>query len=116
MTARFASYPISGTAKGMDCSYFIYEAIGSAVGFNRISYQTTYTMLNSPYYQKININRMKPGDIFLSSAHVMMYVGMDNGNYAVFKADANVSKCIYQIYSKNTVSKYNCYRYMGFSD
>lgn len=49
-------------------------------------------MLNSPYYQKININRMKPGDIFLSSAHVMMYVGMDNGNYAVFEADANVSK------------------------
>lgn len=116
MTARFANYPVSGTAKGMDCSYFIYKAIGSAVGFNQISYQTTYTMLNSPYYQKININRMKPGDIFLSSAHVMMYVGMDNGNYAVFEADANESKCIYQIYSKNTISTYNCYRYTGFSD
>lgn len=116
MTARFGNYPVLGTAKGIDCSYFIYVAIGSAVGFNRISYQTTYAMLNSTCYQKINIADMKPGDIFLSSGHVMMYAGKDAGNYAVFEADANESKCMYKIYSKNAVSKYGCYRYTGFND
>lgn len=116
MTARFGNYPVSGTAKGMDCSYFIYEAIGSAVGFEKISYQTTYVMLNSPYYQKIDRKSMKPGDIFLSSEHVMMYAGMDNGKYAVFEADANESRCVYKLYSEAAVRKYGCYRYTGFRD
>ena len=116
MTARFGNYPVSGTAKGMDCSYFIYEAIGSAVGFNQISYQTTYAMLNSAYYHKIERSSIKPGDIFLSSEHVMMYVGMDNGKYAVFEADANESRCVYKTYSENAVRKYGCYKYTGFCD
>lgn len=116
MTAGFGNYPVSGTAKGMDCSYFIYEAIGSAVGFDKISYQTTYVMLNSPYYQKIDRKSMKPGDIFLSSEHVMMYAGMDNEKYAVFEADANESRCVYKLYSEAAVRKYGCYRYTGFRD
>ena len=39
-----------------------------------------------------------------------------SGNIDSFIRTDNPSKCIYQIYSKNTISTYNCYRYTGFSD
>ncbi len=116
MTARFSNYPVKGTAKGMDCSYFVYEAIKSAVGSGRISYQVTGTMMKSSYYKKIARSRMKPGDIFLSTGHVMMYVGKVGNQYAVFEADAEDSKCSYNVYSENYIKRYGCYKYTGFSD
>lgn len=116
MTARCPGYPVSGTAKGMDCSYFVYEAIKSAVGSGRISYQVTSTMLSSSYYKKIARSNMKPGDIFLTKGHVMMYVGKVGSKYAVFEADADDSKCSYNVYSEGYMNGYGCYKYTGFSD
>lgn len=116
MTKRYSNYPVSGTAKGIDCSYFVYEAIKGAVGSSNIKYQTTSEMLNSRYYKKINRGNMKPGDVFLKSGHVMMYVGMSGNRYAVFEADANDSKCSYNTYSSSNLSSYGSYRYVGFSD
>jgi cell wall-associated NlpC family hydrolase len=116
MTGRYNSYPLTGTAKGIDCSYFIYQAIGSAVNFRNISYQTTSTMLNSSYYKKISLSQMKPGDLFLKKGHVMMYVGKVQNKYAVFEADAGDSKCSYNLYSSSYISSYGCYKYKGFSD
>lgn len=116
MTAKFPGYPVSGTAKGIDCSYFIYEAIKSAMGPGRISYQVTSTMMRSQYYRKIALSSMRPGDIFLSSGHVMMFVGKSGGRYAVFEADADDSKCSYNIYPENYIKRYGCYKYTGFSD
>ncbi len=116
MTGRFGSYPVSGTAKGIDCSHFVYQAIGSAVGFDKISYQPTGMMAGGLYYKKISLGKMKPGDIFLSSGHAMMYVGKTGGQYAVFEASSVESKCAYHVYGIDYIRTYGCYRYKGFRD
>lgn len=117
MTGRMSGYPVSGTARGIDCSYFVYEAIKSAVGSGRISYERTSKMLNSGTYKKISLSSMKPGDLFLKSGHVMMYVGLSGSRYAVFEADAGDSKCSYNTYTQSyIINNYKCYRYKGFND
>lgn len=116
MTGKYYSHGKSTTANGIDCSYFVYSAFKYAVPSYGLSYQTTGTMLNSRYYRKINLNDMKPGDIFLKSGHVMMYVGRSGNSYAVFEADAGDSKCSYNVYSYNTIKGYQYYRFRGFND
>ena len=59
---------------------------------------------------------MKPGDIFLKSGHVMMYVGKSGNKYAVFEANASAFKCSYHLYSYSTISNYKYYRFKGFND
>lgn len=96
--------------------YRAYTAFNYAVPSYHLKYQTTGTMLNSQDYRKIDLSSMKPGDIFLKSGHVMMYVGRSEGGYAVFEADANDSKCSYNVYSYRTIKGYGCYRLKGFKD
>ena len=116
MSATYYSHGKETTARGIDCSYFVYLAIREAVGPSNISYQTTATMLNSTtYYEKLTgISDMIPGDLFLTNGHVMMYVGRSGSKYAVFEADADDSKCSYNEYDSSSLSSYGCYRYKGF--
>lgn len=117
MTGRFAANPKAGTAKGIDCSYFVYQALGSAVGFDNIQYQVTSTMQNSRYYKKIKWSKMKPGDVLVSSSHTMLYVGTIGDSYAIFEASSYESKCSYKVYPKSYVTaNYGCYKFVGFSD
>ena len=116
MTGVYYSHRKNTTANGIDCSYFVYTAFNYAVPSYHLKYQTTGSMLNSRDYRKIDLSSMKPGDIFLKSGHVMMYVGRSEGDYAVFEADANDSKCSYNVYSYRTIKRYGCYRFKGFKD
>ena len=117
MTAKFGSNPKAGTAKGIDCSYFVYQALGSAVGFDKIEYQMTTTMQNSRYYKKIKWGKIKPGDVLISPQHTMLYVGTVGDGYAIFEASSYGSKCSYKVYPKEYVtSNYACYKFTGFSD
>ena len=117
MPAKFGTNPKAGTAKGIDCSYFVYQALGSAVGFDKIEYQVTTTMQNSRYYKKIKWGKIKPGDVLISPQHTMLYVGTVGSNYAIFEASSYESKCSYKVYPKEYVtSSYSCYKFKGFSD
>lgn len=117
MTGRFGSNPKPGTAKGIDCSYFVYQALGSAVGFDKIQYQVTSTMQDSRYYKKIKWSKMKPGDVLINTGHTMLYVGTIGDSYAIFEASSYESKCSYKVYPKSYVTaNYGCYRFAGFSD
>lgn len=117
MTAKFGNSPKAGTAKGIDCSYFVYQALGSAVGFDKIEYQMTTTMQNSKYYKKIKWGKIKPGDVLISPQHTMLYVGNVGDGYAIFEASSYESKCSYKVYPKEYVtSNYECYKFRGFSD
>lgn len=109
------SHKKTTTAHGMDCSYFVYLAMKAGVG-DKVKYQPTSTMLNQSIYTKIKRENMKPGDIFLKSGHVMLYVGKSGGNYAVFEATANGSKCAYNVYSTSALSSYGSYRCRYFND
>ena len=115
MTGSFYSDAKDTTKHGVDCSYFVYSAIGSAVGFQGFNYQATADMLNSSYYTKLKYKEeMLPGDLFLKNGHVMMFVGKSGSSYAVFEADANDSKCSYNVYSENALRSYYPYRFNGF--
>lgn len=117
MTAKFAQNPKAGTAKGIDCSYFVYQALGSAVGFDKIEYQVTTTMQQSKLYKKIKWNNIKPGDVLVNSNHTMLYVGTSGNYYGIFEASSYESKCSYKLYPKEYVtSNYDCYKFKGFSD
>lgn len=107
----------STTAHGVDCSYFVYLAFKAANTNYSFQYQATSSMLNSRYYSKKSLGTIKPADIALKNGHVMLYVGKTaNGNYAFFEADADDSKCSYNVYSKNYLKSYNIYRFNGFPD
>ena len=121
MTGTYSAYNNGNTtAKGSDCSYFVYLAI-KAANAGAVEYETTYTIKNSSkYYTKISWDALKPGDIFNANGsgqnHAMMFVGMSGSKYAVFECDAGDSKCSYNTYSKSwlTSNGYNCYRFNGF--
>ena len=112
MTGRLDSYPASGTAKGIDCSRFVFYAI-KAAGYTG-DYENTNSMLNSSYWTKISKSSMEPGDVFLKSGHVMMYVGMAGSKYAIFEATAEGSKTRYHEYSSSQLSAYSAYTYTGY--
>ena len=116
MTGTYYSHGKKTTAHGIDCSYFVYTALRSAVPSYGLSYMCTSEMLKSSSYRKISLSQIKPGDIFLKKGHVMMYVGRSNGKYAVFEADSNDSKCSYNVYSYGTIKNYGCYKFKGFND
>lgn len=117
MTSKFWNNPVAGTAKGIDCSYFVYQAIGSAVGFDKVTYQTTGNMQSGSYYKKIKWKKIKPGDVLLNSQHTMLYVGNSGDYYAIFEASSYDSKCAYKLYPKSYItSSYDCYRFRGFPD
>ncbi len=107
----------STTAKGVDCSYFTYLCFKAANTGYSINYQTTSSMLKSRYYSKKSINNIRPGDIALKSGHVMLYAGRSGNNYAFFEADAEDSKCSYNIYSYQYINNnYRIYKFNGFTD
>lgn len=117
MKEKYSNYPVAGTKFGIDCSAFVCrayeEATGKNLGLN------TNGMLKSKDFKKLNsFSELKPGDIFLKSGHVMMFVGKSGNNYAVFESDAGDSKCSYNTYSEKwLVGKgYKAYKYTGFND
>lgn len=117
MTAKFGQNPKAGTAKGIDCSYFVYQALAGGVGYNKIQYQVTTDMQKSPLYKKIKWSKIKPGDVILNSNHAMLYVGKEGGSYGIFEASTYESKCSYHVYPKEYVTgSYDCYKFKGFSD
>ena len=110
-------YRSNTTARGVDCSYFVYIAIKAAVGSSSIAHQSTEKMLSSSYYSKLSSYKdMLPGDLFLKNGHVMMFVGMSGNKYAVFEADAEDSKCSYNIYTESylTENSYKAYRFKNW--
>lgn len=104
------------TAHGMDCSYFTYLAFNAAGTGYSCPYQTTKDMLTSSVYSKKSLYTIKPADIALKNGHVMLYVGRSGSDYAFFEADADDSKCSYNVYSASALSSYSIYKFKGFSD
>lgn len=117
MSGTYYDHGKTTTAHGIDCSYFVYKAIAASVGTSNISYQNTATMVSSTkYYTKLSsFSNMLPADIFLKNGHVMMFVGKDGSDYAVFEATSAGSKCRYKTYSASELSSYSAYRFKGFS-
>lgn len=97
------------TAKGSDCSYFVY--LSMLAGGANVTYQTTYMMYNGRYYKKIKKSSMKPGDILLSRDHVRLYAGRVGSKYAVFESTATGSKTRYKLFTASQLSGYGAYRY-----
>lgn len=114
MEGKYDNYPKKGTAKGSDCSYFVYLSL-KAGGAN-ITYQNTSSMISNTkrYYKKINKSEMKPGDILLKSGHVMLFVGKSGTNYAVFEATAAGSKTRYKVYTESDIKSYSAYKYANW--
>lgn len=113
MTGKYYTSKADTTAKGIDCSYLVCvtlnESCGTSINLNTIG------MLNSSSFKKINRSQILPGDIFLSSGHVMLFMGKTaDGRYAVIEANANYSRVVYRELSASAVSSYGCYRYTGF--
>lgn len=105
----------AGTKYGIDCSAFVCRAYEAAIGTNLKL--NTSAMLNSKQFKKLSdFSKLKPGDVFLKSGHVMMYVGKSGSKYAVFEASAGGSKCRYKIYSASDLKAYSPYKYTGFGD
>lgn len=105
----FYSYSNKTTAKGSDCSYFVYLAM--LAGGAKVTYQTTYMMYNGRYYKKIKKSSLKPGDILLSQDHVRLYTGRAGSKYAVFESTATGSKTRYKLFTAAELSGYEAYRY-----
>ncbi len=108
------TYPKAGTAKGIDCSYFVYTAI-KATG-KKIDYEYTGAMIDSTYYKKLSsYSKLQPGDLLLKNGHVMMFVGKtSSGKYAVFEACADDSKSSYNVYSYKSISSYSPYTFKSY--
>lgn len=106
------------TAHGIDCSYFTYLAFKAAKTGYSLSYQNTSAMLNSNTYIRKSLSSIKPADIALKNGHVMLFVAKSGSNYAFFEADANDSKCSYNVYSASYLNNngYKIYKFRGFSD
>ena len=109
VAASYYSSYYKTTAKGSDCSYFVYLCMRAA-GAN-VTYQTTYMMYNGQYYKKINKSSLKPGDILLTYDHVRLYAGRVGEKYAVFEATGDGSKTRYKLFTKSQLSAYSAYRY-----
>ena len=107
----YYSYTNKTTAKGSDCSYFVYQCM-KAAGAN-VTYQTTYMMYNGQYYTRIDKSRLKPGDILLISHHVRMFAGRVGSKYAVFEEAGEGSRTRYKLFSSSELfgSGYQAYRY-----
>lgn len=109
IAAPYYSYSNLTTAKGSDCSYFVYQCMRAAGA--DVSYQTTYMMYNQKYYRKISKSSLKPGDILLTYDHVRLYAGRVGSQYAVFEASGDGSKTRYKLFSKNQLNAYSAFRY-----
>lgn len=109
IASSYYSTKYKTTAKGSDCSYFVYLCMRAA-GAN-VTYQTTYMMYNGQYYKKISKAALKPGDILLSYEHVRLYAGRVGNRYAVFESTAEGSKTRYKLFSKSELNNYAAYRY-----
>lgn len=112
IAASYYSNKYKTTAKGSDCSYFVYLCM--LAGGARVSYQTTYMMYNGKYYKKINMSSLKPGDILLARDHVRLYAGKVNGKYAVFESTGTGSKTRYALFTPKDLIGYGAYRYKGW--
>lgn len=113
MTGRYYTSRADTTARGIDCSYLVCTALnagcGSSIDLN------TASMLRSSRFVRINRSQMLPGDVFLKSGHVMLYMGRaSGGKYAVIEAAAGSSRVVYNEYSASALSAYGSYRYTGF--
>ena len=112
IAASYYSRKNKTTAKGSDCSYFVY--LSMLAGGAKVSYQTTYMMYNGRYYKKIKMSSLKPGDILLARDHVRLYAGKVNGKYAVFESTGTGSKTRYALFSPKDLIGYGAYRYKGW--
>ena len=118
MQDAFYSHGKLTTAHGTDCSYFVYLAIAEAVGYDRISYQTTSYMKTSGHYSKLNsYDDAIGGDVFINDGHVRLYVGKTGDDYAVFECTAYGSRCVYNVYSKEQLESngYEAYSFAGWA-
>lgn len=109
MAASYYSNVNKTTAKGSDCSYFVYLCMRA--GGASVSYQTTYMMYNNQYYRKISKSALKPGDILLTNSHVRLYAGKVGNMFAMFEASGSGSKTRYKLFSKSELKSYSAYRY-----
>lgn len=109
IAAPYYSYSHLTTAKGSDCSYFVYLCMRA--GGADVTYQTTYMMYNQKYYRRISKSSLKPGDILLTNDHVRLYAGRVGSKYAVFEASGDGSKTRYKLFSQSQLSAYSAYRY-----
>lgn len=113
MKARYSGYRVAGTKYGIDCSYFVCTAYNTAMG-TKLNLNTKAMLSSSKFKKLSSFSQMKPGDVFLKSGHVMMYVGKSGSKYAVFEACAGNSKCSYNTYTASALKSYKAYRYTGF--
>jgi hypothetical protein len=109
MAGPYYSYTYKTTAKGSDCSYFVYLCMRA--GGANVTYQTTYTMSNGQYYKRISKSAMKPGDVLLCSSHTMLYAGRVGNRYAIFESTSDGSKTRYKLYTSSELARYSAYRY-----
>ena len=113
MTGKYYTSRADTTAKGIDCSYLVCTALNAGCGTS-INLNTA-SMLSSSKFQKISRSGMLPGDIFLKSGHVMLFLGRTSGGkYAVIEANASYSRVVYRELSSSSLSAYGSYRYTGF--
>lgn len=115
----------NGTAKGIDCGYFVYTAIKASNSGTYVEHESTKTTFyNSKYYSEIpgGFKDMKPGDIVVKNngswGHMRLFVGINrsNGKYAFFEAAATNSKCDYFEYTEENLKGegYKAFRFRGF--
>lgn len=110
--AYYASTP-NTTGKGIDCSYLVCTALNAGCGTS--INMNTKAMLASSRFTKISRTQMQPGDIFLTSGHVIFFMGKtSDGKYAVIEANADYSRVVYRELPVSSLYGYGCYRYAGF--
>ncbi len=113
MTGKYYTSRADTTARGIDCSYLVCQALNTGCGTS-VNLNTS-GMLNSSKFRKIALSRMLPGDIFLKNGHVMFFMGKTaSGRYAIIEANAAYSRVVYRELSSSGISGYGCYRYTGF--
>ena len=113
MTGKYYTSRADTTARGIDCSYLVCQALNTGCGTS-VNLNTS-GMLNSSKFRKIALSQMLPGDIFLKNGHVMFFMGRTaSGRYAIIEANAAYSRVVYRELSSSGISGYGCYRYTGF--
>lgn len=113
MTGKYYTSRADTTARGIDCSYLVCQALNTGCGTS--VHLNTSGMLNSSKFRKIALSQMLPGDVFLKNGHVMFFMGKTaSGRYAIIEANAAYSRVVYRELSSSGIGGYGCYRYTGF--
>lgn len=106
----------TGTAIGINCSYFVYVCLKNTGLDYRLTYQKTKIMMDSADYILLeNYGDLRPADLLLTNGHVRLFAGKTaDGKYAVFEATSKGSKCRYYEYGYDELEGYLPYRFKGF--